>query len=336
MTPKKILILRLSSIGDILLTSPFIRQVRTTFPKAQIDYAVKNVFKDLVQYNPNLNTIYEIKPERGREGLQVLKQTFKKQSYDFVFDLHNNFRTKSLTAGLHKTIIHKDRLKRALLVYMKKNTYREIIPIPERYLNTAKEAGVKDDGGGLELFWPQSIEEKTDQTLTNLSVDSDFIALAPGAAHATKRWPQEYFKELIQNVNRQFEKKIVLLGSAAEKEELSGLAPSAQVVNFAGSLSLLESAAVLKRAKVLVTNDSGLMHMASAVKTPAIALFGSTVKEFGFFPYRSDHIILEDNTVSCRPCSHIGRANCPKGHFDCMRKITPRMVLKELEKKIAE
>ncbi len=336
MTPKKILILRLSSIGDILLTSPFIRQVRAAFPQAQIDYAVKSVFKDLVKYNPNLNTIYEIRPELGRAGLRDLKQVFKNQSYDFVFDLHNNFRTKKLSAGLNKTVIHKDRFKRALLVYMKKNTYREIIPISQRYLCTAKEAGVKDDGGGLELFWPQSVEEKTNQILAERNINSGFIALAPGAAHTTKRWPPEYFKELSQNLNSEFKGKILLLGSAAEQVKLNEMVTSAQVINFAGNLSLLESAAVLKRAKVLVTNDSGLMHMASAVKTQAIALFGSTVKEFGFFPYRSDHIILEDNTVHCRPCSHIGRDNCPKGHFDCMRKITPQMVQKELEKKIAE
>ncbi len=336
MTPKKILILRLSSIGDILLTSPFIRQARKGFPEAQIDFAVKSVFKELVAYNPNINTVYEIKPERGRAGLRDLNRVFKNQTYDFVFDLHNNFRTKMLSAGLNKTVIHKDRLKRALLVYLKKNTYREIIPIPQRYLYTAKNAGVQDDGGGLELFWPKGVEEKANQILAERHINTDFIALAPGAAHATKRWPAEYFKELVHNLNNDFKGKIVLLGSAAEQAELNELVSSARVINFAGNLSLLESAAVLKRANLLVTNDSGLMHMASAVKTPAIALFGSTVKEFGFFPYRSDAIILEDNTINCRPCSHIGRESCPKGHFDCMRKISPQMVLKEIETKIAE
>jgi len=336
MTTKKILILRLSSIGDILLTSPFIRQVRTAFPEAQIDYVVKKVFSDLVRFNPNLNSIYEVKPEQGRAGLRELKQIFKKQSYDYVFDLHNNFRTKNLSAGLNKTVIHKERIKRALLVYLKKNHYETITPIPERYLQTAEKAGVKDDKGGLELFWPDSIEKKTDTVLKEMHIHSEYIALAPGAAHLTKRWPPEYFSVLVQRISEFFKGHVVLLGSAAEQAELNNLTVSKKVFNFAGHLSLLESAAVLKRAKVLVTNDSGLMHMASAVKTPAIALFGSTVKEFGFFPYRSEHIILEDTTLSCRPCSHIGRAECPKGHFKCMRNITPEMVLKELRKKITD
>lgn len=335
MTPKKVLILRLSSIGDILLTTPFIRQAGAAFPGAQIDFVVKKAFSELVRFNPNLNTVYEVKPEQGRKGLREIKQRLKEQGYDYVFDLHHNFRTKSLTSGLNKTVIHKDRFKRALLVYLKRNRYGEIIPIPDRYLQTGARAGVKDDGKGLELFWPSSTETKTDALFAEMNIREQPIALAPGAAHATKRWPREYFTETIRDICSFYPGKIVLLGSASEREELQALALNSEVLNLAGKLSLLESASVLKRARLLVTNDSGLMHMASAVATPSIALFGSTVKEFGFFPYRSKSVVLEDNTLNCRPCSHIGRADCPKGHFKCMRNLTPNMVLRELKKEIA-
>ncbi len=336
MTPKKILILRLSSIGDILLTSPFIRQVRRAFPKARIEYVVKSSFSDLVRFNPNLDAVFEVKPELGQKGLRELKKIFHKRSYDHIFDLHNNFRTKSLTSGLSKTVIHKDRIKRTLLVYLKKNYYRDILPIPERYLQTGEQAGITDDGKGLELFWPKKIEKKTDRLSREIKLDDGFIALAPGAAHATKRWPADYFKEIIQNISPVFKGKIVLLGSASEQADLNKLIINDRVINLAGKLSLLESASVLKRSKILVTNDSGLMHMASAVEIPAIALFGSTVKEFGFFPYRSNHIVLEDNTVPCRPCSHIGRSTCPKTHFNCMRNLTPERVLRELKKQLTD
>jgi len=331
MTRKKILILRLSSIGDILLTTPFIRQVRTAFPKAQIDYVIKTGFSELLSNNPHLDNVYDVKPDQGIKGLLVLKKFLKKQSYDYVFDLHNNFRTKALTAFTNKNAIKKDKLKRTILVYTKHNRYNEIIPIPQRYLNVGKFAGIKDDELGLELFWKDETEKKIDASLNKDKINSQIIVLAPGAAHYTKRWPLEYFKELIEKISKSYNDSIVLLGSADERKDFDCLVQSQRVINFAGQLSLLESAAVLSRARLIISNDSGLMHMATAVKTPLIALFGSTVKELGFFPFRSEHIIVENTELNCRPCSHIGKSKCHLKHFQCMLEIKPNHIFKQIQ-----
>lgn len=331
MNHPKILVIRLSSIGDILLTSPFIRQTRITFPKAQIDFIVKKNFAELVKFNPHIDRIFELDTAKKNSSLALLRQKIKQNKYDYIFDLHNNFRSKRLTAGLVKHTIHKDKLNRALLVYAGINRYRKITPISMRYLQTGAKAGIKDDGKGLELFWPDRFELTADKVLARINTDAGFFALAPGAAHFTKRWPHERFKEVIQRILNKTQSSVVILGSKEERADFESLVIGQEVLNLAGKLSLLESAAILNRARALISNDSGLMHMATAVQTPLVALFGSTVKELGFFPFRSKHVILENKELDCRPCSHIGRKDCPKKHFKCMLELDTEQVFRALQ-----
>ncbi len=322
----RILIIRLSSIGDVLLSSPFIRQVRIQFPSARIDFLIKKEFYDLVRYNPHLNKIYLVETKEKFSGLQKLKNKIIANQYQYIFDLHNNLRSRYLTAGLKNSKIFridKDIIKRLLLVHFKKNTYDRIIPIPERYLQTAKNLQVQDDKNGLEIFWKDQIDKQAAALLKKENVSQSFIAVAPGAGFQTKRWPTEYFKQLMEMIANKEKSDFVLLGNKKERSEFSELETVPGVHNLAGQLTLLEAAAILCRAKVLISNDSGLMHMATAVKTPVLAIFGSTVKEFGFFPYRGRHMVLENRNLKCRPCSHIGRHSCPKGHFKCMKEIKP-------------
>lgn len=332
--PAKILIIRLSSIGDILLTTPFLRQTRIAFPEATIDFVIKERFIDLVQYNPHLNRIFSVNESEGINGLLQLRKILINNRYDFVFDLHNNLRSRILTFGLLSKIsrIHKDKLKRALLVYTKINLYQKPIPIPERYLQVGAEAGIKDDFNGLEIFWKNHIEEGLFTVVGRNILFKPFVVMAPGAGFKTKRWPIEYFRELIQLILEKQRLPIILLGSKDEAEQFKLLEISDKVLNFAGKLTLLESAIMISKAKFLVSNDSGLMHMATAVKTPVLAIFGSTVKEFGFFPYRSENQVLEKENLWCRPCSHIGRNHCPLVHFKCMKDIKPKFVFNQLKK----
>lgn len=329
---KRILIIRLSSIGDILLSTPFIRQTRIAFPDAQIDFVVKKRFEDLVQYNPHLNHIYSFDESLGFKGLLELRKAIQQKKYDYVLDLHNNLRSRILTFGQKAKVFRmkKDKLKRALLVYLKVNLFNEIVPIPEKYLRVGKTLGIEDDQQGLELCWNDSQIRKLQKKISNHLLKRPFIALAPGAGFKTKQWPIEYFRTLIQKIEDSKKFNVVLLGSLKEREQFRPLEISKNVFNLAGNLSLLESAIVLNRAKFLVSNDSGLMHMATAVKTPVLAIFGSTVKELGFFPYRSKNLILENNKLWCRPCSHIGRNRCPLGHLKCLKSITPEMVFEKL------
>jgi heptosyltransferase-2 len=326
-----ILIIRFSSIGDIILTSAFIRQVRKTFPEAQIDYVIKKTFAQLIQHNPHINHIYTYDSTTKLSGLKELRSTLKTNGYDFIFDLQNNFRSNFILrafAHSQKGQIDKLKIKRALLVYLKINRYGKILPVPLRYLKTAESAQVMDAGLGLELFLGDNINPP--------QIEGEYIAIAPGAAHFTKRWPMEKFESLIKKILKQFAHKIVLLGGKEDADAFSSLEISDKIINFTGRLSLLESAAVIKNAVALISNDSALMHTATAVNTPVLAIFGSTSQELGFFPFRGKSMVMQNNNLWCRPCTHIGRKHCPLGHFKCMEEITADDVFNGLQKLIAD
>lgn len=327
----RILIIRLSSIGDIILTSSFIRQTRIAFPQAHIDFIVKKQFSELIIFNPHIDHVFNLDTAKEKEEMPDLRNRIKKNKYDFIFDLHNNFRSNRLTKGLSKRTIRKDKLNRFLLVYTGLNRYQQVTPIPLRYLQTGLKAGIKDDGNGLDLFWPNRYEQLADRIVAQMKPNRVFYALAPGAAHFSKRWPIDRFKKLTELILNKTKSSVVILGSKEEQPEMESLVIDPRVMNLAGKLSLLESATILNRSQALVTNDSGLMHMASAVQTPLVAIFGSTVKELGFFPFRCKHAILEKKDLNCRPCSHIGRKDCPKKHFKCMLELDADLVFNTLQ-----
>jgi len=316
--------MRLSSIGDILLATPFIRQVRIAFPKARIDFVIKKEFYPLIRFNPHLNKIYSYDKKTGMKGLERLSQSLSEQKYDLVFDLHNNFRTRYLVSKIkvrQSFKIHKDKIKRALLVYLKLNTYKTVTTIPQRYLAVGQSVGVKDDDNGLEIFWKDSIELEANNILQRHRSQNKFIVLAAGAAHYTKRWPIDKYMKLAEKILAHSNASIVIMGNEKEREMLSSLVISPRIINLAGKVSLLLAAVILGKAHVVVSNDTGLMHMATAVNTPVVAIFGSTVKELGFFPYKGISVVHEVQNLWCRPCSHIGRKKCPLGHFKCMLNI---------------
>ena len=334
-TSNNILIIRLSSIGDILLSTPFIRQVRQKFPEVKIDFVVKDIYKDLIKYNPHLDNVFSLRLNKDKSELYELKQTLQERSYQIVFDLHNNLRSNYLKRHLKaalKRSIHKSKIKQSLLVWFKINNYDKEIPIPERYLAVGRDTGVEDDGNGLEIFWNddtgQSAREKA--RIEKLELDHPFVALAPGAGFFTKRWPVKKFETLIEIIQQEKKLPIVVFGGKEDNEIGKILSQPDNVINLCGKLSLLETACLLSKGTALVSNDSGLMHMATAVKTPVVAIFGSTVKELGFFPFRSRSQVVENSILSCRPCSHIGRNKCPKGHFKCMEDISVQQVYEEI------
>ncbi len=323
-----ILIIRFSSIGDIVLTSAFIRQVRKTYPDAKIDFVIKKSFIPLIRYNPHINTIYGYDNSTKLNGLKLLRDKLKSNGYDFVFDLQNNFRSNYILRAFRhvkKGQMDKLKIKRALLIYFKINRYDKILPVALRYLKTAEVANVKDDQQGLELF--------LGNTAPSL-VNENYIAIAPGAAHATKRWPLQKFKMLIEMILENFNDKIILLGGKDDSGAFTSLEISTKVINFTGRLELLDSAAIIKNARVLISNDSSLMHMATALGTPVLAIFGSTSEELGFFPFRGKSLVIQNNDLWCRPCTHIGRKRCPLGHFKCMKEIDAMEVYNGLQKLI--
>ncbi|HLX11589.1 MAG TPA: glycosyltransferase family 9 protein [Bacteroidota bacterium] len=337
-SPAKILLIRFSSIGDIILTSPLVRILRRTFPLAQIDFVTKRESADLVRHNPNLSSVIEF--EEGQ--LQALRTRIRKERYDAILDLHGSLRSRMLRRGAGvKTIgvIDKRIIKRFLLVQFKWNLYGAIVPVAERYIETATSLGVHDDGGGCEVYVPSDVSSRVSTMLDTLGPDTArrFIGIVPMAKHKTKMWPEERFVEFGKRISGD-NVAILIFGSASEIAPCDHIAGAInagsntpRAYNLAGKLNLLETAAAFDRCDRIVTNDTGLMHLAAARGRKITAIFGPTVKEFGFFPYRAESVVVEHNDLSCKPCSHIGLAECPMGHFRCMNDIAVDEVAKSME-----
>jgi lipopolysaccharide heptosyltransferase II len=334
----KILIIRFSSLGDIVLTSPLIRALRTTFPAARIDFLLKSRYVDLVNFNPHLSAVVTLETS-GAEELRTLRRRIRNERYDLVLDLQNSPRSRYIRmfSGAHAVrSVDKRIFSRFCLVNLKKNFYRGIIPVPERYLETARDFGVKDDGDGLEVFVPEDTVSTVRAAMSRCRLEryEQVVGLAPSARHATKRWPADRFIEAGIRCAKEFRAKILLFGGKEDREfcgdcaQLINAGAGGSVAeNFAGVLSLLETPEALGYCTLVISNDTGMMHLAASRKRKIVAIFGPTVGEFGFLPFRTDSIVFEQQGLSCRPCSHIGRETCPEGHFRCMKDTTVDQVM---------
>jgi heptosyltransferase-2 len=330
--PQKILVIRLSSIGDILLATPLLRILRRRFPEARIDFVIKSRFAELMRFNPHLTELLVLDTESGQEGLEELRRRIQSTGYDLVIDIHKNFRSLYLRRGLRgvKIATHtKYLLRRFILVRLGINFYREIVPMHLRYIRAMERWGLTDDGLGLEFHLDPQADRQIALRLAERPGDRLLVGLAPGAGFATKRWPAEYFQETARRLRKEFAADILLLGNKADRETTAPIAAEtgAGIYDWAGTLTLQQSAAALARCDLLITNDTGLMHMACALKIPVIALFGPTTREFGFFPVGPHAEVIEEEGLSCRPCTTMGGHRCPKGHFRCMRDISPERVI---------
>jgi heptosyltransferase-2 len=334
----KILLIRFSSMGDVILASPLIRTLRAAYPEAQIDFLAKKEYAELLRFSPHLSSILELKSNESEE-LKILKGRIRLKRYDAIIDLHNSLRSRYLryfSGARHVRVVDKRLLRRFLLVNFKWNLYGDPTPVAERYLETVRKFGVQDDGGGLEIFIPEETAQSVRSLLARYKLErhNTVLAMAPTARHFTKRWLPERFTEFGAQFAKETGAKILVLGS---REEAGLCGDIAQMINartgsnsaesLAGRVSLLETASVLDHCTLVLSNDTGIMHLAAARGKRVVALFGSTVREFGFSPFRTNSVVVEKAGLSCRPCSHIGRPRCPKGHFRCMKDIQVDEVL---------
>jgi len=334
----KILIIRFSSIGDIVLASLLIRTLRNAYPDALIDFLVKSEYAELVRHNPYLSSVIELKTSETDERT-TLKRRIRSEQYDLIVDIHNSLRSRYLrmfSGAKRTTVINKRIIPRFALVKFKKNIYKDVVPIAERYLETVSKLNVQNDGKGLELFIPEDTMSAVSAIIQKYNLDryETVYGFAPTAKHFTKRWPQERFVELGIRIAKNSRTKIFIFGGKEETDYCGDIAQmmnaelgSSAAESMAGKFSLLETAAALDYCSVVVSNDTGIMHIAAARKRNLVAIFGSTVREFGFFPYGTNNVVVEQEGLDCRPCSHIGRNSCPKGHFKCMKDISTDTVL---------
>lgn len=333
-TSLKTLVIRFSSIGDIILAAPLLRALRAKFPEGQIDFVTRREYAELVRNNHNLNLTYEYDASTGFDGLRTIKKRIKEERYDLVVDIHDSLRSKYLRSILgvkHIAVLNKRIIERSMLVKLKKNVYKDQVPAPERYIEPLKKFGIENDGKGLELPIPDEVLFRVSGKIASLRLNrfERTIGLCPGARHFTKRWPPERFAEVAIRFVKEFDGKVLLFGGAEERSLSAGISEEVRkatgeerLTDFTGELGLLETAAAMEFCDVIVANDTGLMHMATAMRKKVVAIFGSTVREFGFFPYAPGAVVVEQQGLACRPCSHIGRSSCPEGHFRCMIDIS--------------
>jgi len=342
--PHKTIIFRLSSIGDIVLASPFLRVLRTAAGHdAQIDFVVHKDYADLVRYNPHITSLYEYDITTGFDGLKKLAKILHENKYDFVADIHDSIRTKFLRMACRAAdiaVVDKRKLERWLLIHLKRNAYSDTLSVAERYIETLKKYGLQNDHKGLEIFVPDAIQHSIADMMTSLQLQrfKCVVGICPGSKHFTKRWSKEKYADLAVRIAQELNAAIILFGGNEEQSDcrfvedavVQNVSPQA-VVNTAGKLSLLESTSALKYCDAVVTNDSGLMHIAAAQQRKIVAIFGSTVREFGFAPFETESVIIENNNLACRPCTHIGRSICPRQHLKCLEDITVERVFQEVK-----
>jgi lipopolysaccharide heptosyltransferase II len=333
--PQKILIVRLSSIGDIILTTPVLRGLRRRFPQAHIDYVTKASFSGLLDGNPHLHRVWVVPDNAGLAELLSALRTVRPEGYDLLVDLHKNWRSIVLRLGAGSTSAtsyRKHVIRRALYVHLKQRSL-SLPSATQRYLTAVAPLGVVDDGEGPELFLKPSLLRDTERRLRGYGWEGEAaIGLVPGAGYYTKRWPIERYAELGRRLEKTFKRQLFVFGGPEDKEMGRFVAErvGSAALNLAARLSLMESAAALSRCELVVANDTGLMHVADALGKKLVAIFGSTTEGLGFFPHGHDVRTVQTD-VACRPCSHLGKRRCPKKHFRCMLDVPVEQVERESE-----
>ncbi|MBS1731010.1 MAG: glycosyltransferase family 9 protein [Bacteroidetes bacterium] len=312
----KFLIIRLSSIGDIVLTTPVIRCLKKSVPEAEIHFLTKTSYTSILNENPYISKLHEW-GKNEKESLDLLK----KENFDYIIDLHHNLRTLRIKRFL-KPAKHfsfpKLNIQKWLYTALKINVLPGI-HIVDRYMETVKSFGVRNDGQGLDYFIPQKDEvQASDLPATHAS---GYLSIVIGAALNTKKLPVEKIKKLTQEIQY----PIILLGGPEDRitgEEIAA-EDRIKIYNACGKFNLNESAWLIKQSLLVISHDTGLMHIAAAFHKKIIAIWGNTVPAFGMSPYYGNTENKSQNFevrhLFCRPCSKIGYNKCPLGHFKCMQ-----------------
>ena len=320
----KILILRLSSIGDIVLTQPVAKVLREIYPDATIDYLSKESYVGIVEAFGCIDTIHIWKNKRN-----ILKK-LRKQKYDLIIDLHsklNTFIIKSLIRGKKTLTYNKKHYLRKKIV--KKITGKSIVSTVDLYLSALKKIGITKTVEYPKLY-PDKLKKNS---LEKRFPGKKLIGIFPGALHFTKMYPLEKLANFIDSVPSKWNCKFIILGSKSERLLSAELQENtkAQLLDICGEFNISQLISVINNMDVIISNDSGPMHIAAALSKSQIALFGATHPRLGFAPLNKKADIIFSN-ISCQPCSLHGSAICPKGHFLCMNSISPELIKKNLGK----
>lgn len=328
---KKILLIRFSSIGDIVLTTPVVRCIKQQLPDTELHVLTKSAYRSIYTANPYINKVYEL-----QGNMKDLIRTLRGEHYDFVVDLHKNWRSLKVRTALCRPSASFPKLDFRKLLYTKLKMGR--LPkehIVDRYFKAVETLGVHNDGQGLDFFFNEG-DEMHFEDLPETFHDG-FVAIVIGGQHATKILPKEKVVEVCEALDY----PVILVGGRedASRGEIIKQRVGKNVGNFCGSLPIGQSASLLKLADAVLTNDTGMMHIAAALRKPIISVWGNTVPEFGMYPYlpqgNKPAVIVENKGLRCRPCHKLGYARCPKGHFKCMNELDGKKIAETIRAELS-
>ena len=312
----KILIIRLSSIGDIVLTSLIVRCLKNQVENAEIHFVTKRQFKSLLKSNSYIDKVHLLDENFGDLLNELIPEKF-----DYIIDLHHNFRSARLKRRLKAKAfsVNKLNLQKMLLIRFKINRLPQK-HIVDRYLETASPLQIENDGKGLDFFISENDAFKTSDLPLPFQ-KLGYVAFVIAGTYKTKKLPVDKIIEICHKIDY----PVILLGGKKEFEEGEKVLSQSKgnVLNYAGKISLLNSASLVRDAKVVLSNDTGLMHIAAAFHKKILSFWGNTVADFGMVPYQPHPVSqrLEVENLKCRPCSKLGFQKCPKKHFKCMNDI---------------
>lgn len=323
----EILAVRFSSLGDLVLTTPLFRAIKTRHPGARITLVTREEYAPLFTPSPRIARVIGW---NQRTSLSALARDLRQTDWTHRMDLHGSARSHLLRrlVGGQWQGYPKYRFARSILIRTKRNIYRDRRPVAERYFDAAHGLDVVPDGGPPEVFVSMESSAAADAFLSRhgLAGQRTLVGLMPGAAHATKRWPEHHWITLVAQLAEQ-RLDLVILGGPAERAVAEKLVQvsGGHAASAAGRFDVAGTTALIKRARVVVAGDTGVMHLATSVGTPVVTLLGPTVGAFGFLPYRARATVLERD-LPCRPCSKMGGPVCPLGHHHCLEWIAPAEV----------
>lgn len=320
----KFLVIRFSSIGDLVLTTPVVRCLKKQVTGAEIHYLIKPQFKMVMEPNPYIDKFHLL-----QQDWEAMIESLKEEKFDYIIDLHHNLRTLRIKNALKVPAysFNKLNVEKLVFVKLKWNVMPKHLHIIDRYMETVKPFGVYNDGEGMDYFIPRE-HEVADKDIP-ASHHFGYVSIVIGASFYTKKLPVYKLQELCQKIDY----PIILLGAKeefAEGEEIRKVDP-VKLYNACGKFSLHESADLVRKSKLVIAHDTGLMHIAAALKRPVIAVWGSTTPSFGMVPYYGENFLINHarpyddvqvHKLWCRPCTKIGRNKCPQGHFKCMKNIS--------------
>jgi lipopolysaccharide heptosyltransferase II len=341
---QRILVVRLSSLGDIVLTSSFLRSCAEHFPEALVSFVVREDLVDVAAALPNVARVVAVRRDLSLQGLLALASQLALDGYDHVFDLHHSMRARILVRGMHGELrpgFSKQEVPRWALVHLHRDVYDRFggaRSLRERLLEPLRRMGLEPRLHATELRLPAEARERAAAALRagGARPGETLLALAPGSRWPSKCWPAERYAALVERLASRPDLRFVLTGGESERSlaYIAALGAPKRCIDLCGRLDMIGTAAALERCSMLVGNDSGLLHVAEAVGRPVVAFFGPTAPQFGYLPYLDESRVLRQ-PPPCSPCSKNGSRPCFRPTHECMENITVEVALEAVRDVLA-